>query len=469
MKPILYTETETSYSDNGLGILTDAISCKVTQERNGSYELEMEYPVQGIHYSDITLQRIILATPDELSRNQPFRIYDISKPMSGTVTVYARHIAYGLMGIPVKPFTSASAAEAMQGLTANAAVDCPYTFSTDKETVANMTVDVPTAIWSLLGGREGGILDVYGGEYEFNRFSVILHKERGKNRGVVIRYGKNLTDLKQDQSCANVYTGVYPYWKSTDGKLVQLTEKVLNAEGTYPVTRILPLDFSSEWETAPTEDQLRTRAQTYMTANQIGVPTVSLTVEFVQIGQIEQIAICDTVTVYFEQIGVSATAKVTKTVYDVLKEQYDSIDIGYAKQTYNQMIASYSRRVDRTASRRDLQRTSASISASTKAELSGYATKAELNGKLSLSGGTLTGNLTGKYLTGTWLQTTAATRLGSTPTKFPVLDASGWIYYRTADDLKTDLGIPSLSGYATQAYVTQQIQSAINETWEASY
>ena len=206
-----------------------------------------------------------------------------------------------------------------------------------------------------------------------------------------------------------------------------------------------------------------------MTANQIGVPTVSLTVEFVQIGQIEQIAICDTVTVYFEQIGVSATAKVTKTVYDVLKEQYDSIDIGYAKQTYNQMIASYSRRVDRTASKRDLQRTSASISSSTKAELSGYATKAELNGKLSLSGGTLTGNLTGKYLTGTWLQTTAATRLGSTPTKFPVLDASGWIYYRTATDLKTDLGIPSLSGYATQAYVTQQIHAAINETWEASY
>jgi phage minor structural protein len=348
----------------------------VTQKRNGSYELEMEYPVQGIHYSDITLQRIILAKPDELSRNQPFRIYDISKPMSGAVTVYARHIAYGLMGIPVKPFTSASASEAMQGLITNAAVDCPYTFSTDKETTATMTVDVPTAIWSLLGGSEGGILDVYGGEYEFDKYAVTLHKERGENRGVVIRYGKNLTDLKQEQSCANVYTGVYPYWKSTDGKLVQLAEKVLNAEGTYPVTRILPLDLSSEWENAPTEDQLRTRAQTYMASNQIGVPTVSLTVEFVQIGQIEQIAICDTVTVYFEQIGVSATAKVTKTVYDVLQEQYDSIDIGYARQTYNQMIASYNRRVDRTASKRDIQRASASISASTKTELSGYATQA---------------------------------------------------------------------------------------------
>ena len=113
--------------------------------------------------------------------------------------------------------------------------------------------------------------------------------------------------------------------------------------------------------------------------------------------------------------------------------------------------------------------TPGSIGAVSQAELDGYATKAALDDKLSLSGGTLTGNLTGKYLTGTWLQTTAATRLGSTPTKFPVLDASGWIYYRTATDLKTDLGIPSLSGYATQTYVTQQIQAAINETWEASY
>ena len=110
-----------------------------------------------------------------------------------------------------------------------------------------------------------------------------------------------------------------------------------------------------------------------------------------------------------------------------------------------------------------------SIGAVSQAKLDGYATKAALDEKLSLSGGTLTGNLTGKYLTGTWLQTTAATRLGSTPTKFPVLDASGWIYYRTADDLRSDLGIPSLSGYATQSWVTSQIQSAVNATWEASY
>ena len=281
MRPILYDETETSYSKNGLGVLTDAISCTVTQERNGSYELEMEYPVLGIHFDDLKLQRIILAKPDESSRNQPFRIYDISKPILGNVTVSARHVAYDLMGIPVKPFKSTSAPAAMRALTDNAAADCPYAFETDKETEATMTVSVPTSIWELLGGTEGGILDVYGGEYEFDRYKVKLHKARGSNSGVVIRYGKNLVDLTQEESCENVYTGVYPYWTDTEGALVQLPEYVLNAEGTYPVTRILPLDLSDEWENAPTVEQLRTRATKYMTDNQIGVPRVSLTVDFV--------------------------------------------------------------------------------------------------------------------------------------------------------------------------------------------
>lgn len=375
MKPILYDDTATSYSTNGLGVLTDAISCTVTQERNGSYELEMEYPVQGIHFDDLKLQRIILAKPDESSRNQPFRIYNISKPILGNVTVSARHIAYGLMGIPVKPFKTTSASAAMQALANNAAVDCPYTFETDKETEATMTVSVPMSIWELLGGTEGGILDVYGGEYEFDRYKVKLHKARGSNNGVVIRYGKNLVDLTQEESCENVYTGVYPYWTDTEGTLVQLPEYVLNAEGTYPVTRILPLDLSDEWENAPTVEQLRMRATNYMTANQIGVPRVSLTVDFVQDGQIEQVALCDTVTIYFETLGVSATAKCVATEYDALRERYNSIDIGYVKESYPRIIANHQRKISSTASKRDVQRTSASISASTKNELSGYATQ----------------------------------------------------------------------------------------------
>lgn len=411
MKPILYDETETTFANNGIGILTDTISCTVTQERNGSYELEMEYPMQGIHHDKLALQQIILAKPDEMSQNQPFRIYEISRPMSGVVTVYARHIAYGLMGIVVSPFTSASAAEAMQGLVTNAAVDCPYTFSTDKETTATMTVDTPTAIWSLLGGSEGGILDVYGGEYEFDRYNVTLHKERGENRGVVIRYGKNLTDLKQEQSCANVYTGVYPYWKSTDGALVQLTEKVLYAEGTYPVTRILPLDFSSEWQEAPTEEQLRTRAQKYITANQIGVPTVSLTIEFAQAGQFDKIGLCDTLTVYFDKLGVSSTAKCTKTKYDVLRERYDSIDVGYEKQTYTKIMAGYIQNVRNAASKKDALRIST-------------ATAAAAAGKVS----------------------------------------AGSIGAVTKTELNSELG-----SYATQTYVTQQIQASVDATWEASY
>lgn len=94
---------------------------------------------------------------------------------------------------------------------------------------------------------------------------------------------------------------------------------------------------------------------------------------------------------------------------------------------------------------------------------------------LPLTGGTLTGNLTGKYIVGTWLQTTEVTEANST-LKVAVIDNSGWIYYRTLEHFKTDLSIPTNtsqltndSGYANETWVTQQIQSAINATWEASY
>ena len=306
MIPILYPAGERDFEDNGLGRLSDAISCTVDTERTGVFELTMEYPMEGIHYAGLKTRRIILAKPDALSEPQPFRIYEFSRPMGGTVTVYAKHVAYDLQGIPVKPFTAGSCTAALQGLKNNAVVACPFEFWTDQTTKADMTVSVPTAIWSLLGGSQGGVLDVYGGEYEFDRWTVKLHKQRGYDRGVTIRYGKNLIDLKQEEKCSSVYTGVYPYWASAEGELKELPQQVLNAEGSYPFTRILPLDLSQEWQEKPTEAQLKARAEKYMKDNKIGVPKISLDVSFAALEQteeykdnkrLEQVGICDTVTV----------------------------------------------------------------------------------------------------------------------------------------------------------------------------
>ena len=164
MIPVLFPANATTYFTQGLGALTDTISCTVTEELNGEYELEMQYPLDGIHFEEITDRCIIYAIPSPYRDPQPFRIYRITKPLNGIVTIYARHISYDLSGVPLNPFTAASAPAAMAGLSSNAETDCPFTFWTDKSTKANFTVSVPSSIRSVLGGQEGSVLDVYGGE-----------------------------------------------------------------------------------------------------------------------------------------------------------------------------------------------------------------------------------------------------------------------------------------------------------------
>lgn len=339
--PILYPSTETAFDTNGLGVLSDAVACTVTEERNGMFELEMQYPVSGVHYADIALRALILAKPNPTDNPQPFRVYRITKPMNGIVTVYAQHISYDLAGIPTGPFTAVNAPAAMAALGDNAAVPCPFVFWTDKDTAATIQVKSPASIRSLLGGVRGSILDTYGGEYAFDRYTVRLYAARGADRGVTIRYGKNLTSLEQDANCAAVYTGVYPYWADSDGNnLIQLPEKIVQAPGTYDFTRILTLDFSSEWQEKPTEEQLRARAERYIAENKVGVPKVSLEVQFAPLEQseeykhlapLERVSLGDTVTVQFERLGVNATAKVVRTTHNVLTDRYDSIELGDAR------------------------------------------------------------------------------------------------------------------------------------------
>lgn len=340
MKPILFPSTATEFKTQGLGALSDAISCCVTEERNGKYELEMEYPVDGIHFSEIAKRCILLAIPSPYRLPQPFRIYRITKPLNGVCTIYAQHISYDLSKTPLNPFTAANAPAAMNSLSANAAIPSEFTFWTDKATAANFAVTVPSKTRGVLGGQAGSILDVYGGEYEWDGFTVKLHNQRGNDNGVVIRYGKNLTDLEQDENISNVLTGIYPYWTDTDGNLVVCDPKIINAPGTYDFRAVEPVDFSQDFDEQPTPAQLQKRAENYVQANNIGIPVVSISVSFVQLEQteeykdlalLEKCDLCDTVTVQFEKLGVNARAKIVKIVTDVLLERYDSVEIGDAR------------------------------------------------------------------------------------------------------------------------------------------
>lgn len=343
MKPVLFAPTATTFETNGLGKLSDAASCTVKETRNGAFELTLKYPVEGIHYAEIQQRSIILAKPNPVDLAQPFRVYRISKPINGLVTVYAYHISYDLTGIPVSPYSAASVQAALAGFSTYAAVTNPFTFWSDMTASGDFTVKAPASVRSLLET----VLEVYGGEYKYDKYTVRLYQQRGVNRGVTIRYGKNLTDLKQDENCSNVYTGVYAYYSDGNG-IVETSPKVTPAPGTYDYTRVLPLDLKAEFKETPTAEALRTAAEQYMSDHNIGVPEVSLNVSFVQLEQtqeykdlalLERVELCDTVTVIFERLGVNATAQVTSTVYNVLIDAYDSVTIGNVRKNVAMTIA----------------------------------------------------------------------------------------------------------------------------------
>ena len=347
MKPVLYSSTETAFTSNGLGVLNDSVSAIVREERNGAYELTMEYPADGIHFSDISARCIILAKPNPTDSPQPFRIYRITKPIGGIVTIYAQHISYDLSGVAVSPFSANTLAEAISAMQSHALPsDQPFTLTTDMDKGTGLSITTPASFRAMMGGQENSLVDIYGGEYSYDKYSISLNANRGEDRGFTLRYGKNLTSFEQDENCAAVYSHIYPYW--TDGtttievnngkygKLVPTTEIEL------PYTKILPKDLSSYFENQPTAADLLTTAKLYASKAQLGVPKVSLTVSFAQLEEngIDRVNLCDTVTVVFPKMGVNAKAKVVTAEYDVLLERYTTLEIGSSTQGIADTIAS---------------------------------------------------------------------------------------------------------------------------------
>lgn len=339
MKPILYEHDEVNFTSNGIGRLNPS-RCIVTEERNGQFELEMDISIEDKHYADIQEGRILYAPHDETKRKQPFEIYMVSRPMGRVVTVNAHHISYRTAKITVMPCSAGSAPAALLALKNQSVTEHPFIFSTDLETEGSFHVDKPETLRSRLGGTEGSILDVYGGEYEWDKFTIYLRSARGSDTDVVLRYGKNITSLKKTTDSTNIWTGIVPYWyginsESGEDDLVVLPEKAILADEDDSM--LIPVDMSSYFSQKPTEEQLRTKARKYVRDNAPSAIPVSIDVSFVQLWQtqeyasvapMERLRLCDTLTVKHEKLGVFNQAKVVKTVYNVLLERYDSMTVG---------------------------------------------------------------------------------------------------------------------------------------------
>lgn len=340
MLPILYsTITEGTVPSNyGVGVLSDCISASVKEVRNGEYELTMEYPADGIHAADIVPLAVLKVKPNYTDNPQLFRIYKVGKTINNKFTCYGQHISYDLSGKVITGGSATSVGTACTLLTAQAG---NFTITTDKNVDADFSITEPSSVRSWFGGKEGSILDKYGpGEWYYDNFTASFKAARGMDRGVTIRYGKNLTELSQTLDMSNLASGIIPYYKGTDGAITTGAEV---PTGLIGIQRTLAVDLSSgvDPESAtPIATQLATLAAAYISSNNFTNLKNSITLNFVQLqGLTERVDLCDTVHIYFEPLGLTATAKCIETVWDVIHERYTSTTFGDAQTNIADTIA----------------------------------------------------------------------------------------------------------------------------------
>ena len=350
MTPILLSNLNTK-----IAFLKDALRCEVTEERNGIYECVLEYPVAGRDFAEISAGRYIKASPNPTADPQLFKIYSVSKPIMGTVTVNCEHVSYALSRYPIKSIAKkkTTALVAMNRIlsAANEHTENAYNFSAeycDIDTVTNFGAGCCSAR-AALGGIDGSVLDCFGGEYEFNNLKIKLHKARGKDNGITIRYGKNMTEMKLTMSVESSYTGIFPY-VINDDQYVYLSEIVQHVENKTGIEeRILFMDFSGyfENEEEKNEANLRKHVTEYLSNNDINAVDGSMTVSMIDLSKtahtrlgtsLETVSLCDTVKVINSLMNVTVSMKVIKTVYDSLGEKYVSLELGTPRADFADVI-----------------------------------------------------------------------------------------------------------------------------------
>ena len=337
MIPILFDKTETAFTSNGIGRLRDCISCIVTEERNGIFECDFEYPMDGANYDLIQVGRIVGVRHDESSDIQPFDIVSFTKPIDGVVSFHCVHISYRQSYLTFTASNVNTLADAFTAL-GTAEPTNPFTYWTDKSSLGycGCMDGTPRTVRQALGGIEGSILDAYGGEYEWDKWQVKLHSARGQYRDFSIRYGVNMLDYNEEYDSSGCYSTCIPYW--TDGTTTVVGDKQTSG-GVNPSGReqCVPLDVSEKFEDQPTKAEVEAMGLSVMTSQNPTVPSQNITVSFVRLQDMGEFAdyqnllqckLCDTINVIFPDFNSSGQFKIVKTVWNVLTSKYDEMELG---------------------------------------------------------------------------------------------------------------------------------------------
>ena len=353
--PILYKANETNFEHLGVSVLSDASKCHVSREKNGIYILEFDYPINGKDVEKIKEGMYIKSDAGYRTKNQRFIVSKITKTQN-EFKIYCQHISQVKTTMnAIRPditVTSVSAVGALRAWRDNL-LDSREEFfvQSDISTLNSTTWKVENIenARDALGGKAGSILDVWGGEYEFDNLNITLHRSMGIDNPTIIAYGKNLLDLEQEQSILETYTSVFPFKKYTDDnnreQLITLPEILLDSTHLNKFThrRILKVDFSSD-ENLKTVEQLRSKAKSYIKSNNVGVPKTNLKINYQDLSKVEgvfdnpaleQIDLCDRLKVYYNELGIlNENAKVVKVIWDVILEENHEIEVGDGRSSF---------------------------------------------------------------------------------------------------------------------------------------
>lgn len=359
MIPELHTSKYDGTSNTVIARLSDCIKCEVAENLNGKYELELQYSTQGLHAKELQTGRVILVQVDSRTSNiQPFRIYNVVSNAKGRITVNAQHISYDLNMMVVRPFSATGMANVLAAFPdriRKASFDTlPWTFQSNiTNTTSAIDLKHAKTVRSFLGGSEDSLLDVFGGEFEWDNFTVKLNSSRGEDRGVYIRYGVNLTALEKVEQYDKTFSHVVCYYfNEEDDAYVSSTMVEVSDLSQYQSdlaqSRIKLMDVTDRYKNAPTSTQLTTLARKYANKMSAG-SNIGINVGFIDLratnenvsGLSNTVYLGDTVHIVYSPLDISETKKIVGIRWNVLANRYDELVVGIPESTLAETISEF--------------------------------------------------------------------------------------------------------------------------------
>ena len=339
------------------GAISSLCEAFVEEERNGLFELSFIMLNTDSLFKYIKEENIVVANANDTLLNQKFRIYMTRKLMNNRVEVFARHISFDLMYdyIDNLSFENQSCEYALNQLFRNSNFSTHYRGYSDIVNAQNYNMSMANVL-EAIGGKKGSIVDTFGTGAEILRDNENIHvlNKRGYDNEVTIEYKKNLTGFELEEDTTDLVTRISPYAKYNDSETNE--EIIVKADyvdspliANYSHPYIKAIDYSDKFGDGeiPTVSKLQDLARKEYKNNKVDIPKQNFKIEFIPLskcvgyeGLEDKISLCDTVTIIDTRYNINTQAKVIKVTFNVLKNRYESMELGEPRTSLGDVIGS---------------------------------------------------------------------------------------------------------------------------------